>query len=228
MANEIDDTVRVGRARADCADDWTVDLEDVKFGAAALRRVAAVTDDFAAEFSVEAIVDDLLSVHFGKDRSAQAELTPLEALDVAAASFGIQPSELAAVRELPRAVDLFSAIGMRGIVIRAARLGVAAVNPWLVVVEEVYPKRDSSDIVFGALESGLQYSPESDAATELQEDGSSAAGSGGSGGSYDVLVVADPADDPWRTLRLIRSKLHQLYLSVVFTRTPSVRTKVHL
>ena len=214
VANEIDDTVRVGRARADCADDWTVDLEDVKFGAAALRRVAAVTDDFAAEFSVEAILEDLLSVHFGKDRSARAELTPLEALDAAAASFGIQPSELAAVRELPRAVDLFSAIGMQGIVIRAARLGVAAVNPWLVVVEEVYAKRDSSDIVFGALESGLQYSP-----TELQEGGSAAAADSSS--SFDVLVVADPVD-PWHTLRLIKSKLHQLYLSVIFTRTPSV------
>ena len=226
VANEIDDTVRVGRARADCADSWTADLEDVKFGAAALKRVEAISEDFATEFSVEAVVDDLLRRHQRTD--ATIEQTPLQAMDAAAAALGMLPSQLAAVRELPRPVDLLSAIGMDGIVIRVARLAVAAVQPWSVVVEEVYTKQDSSAIVFGALASGVPYSATDDLLDdnggELEQVDAPATSRSANNSTYDVLVVAGEAQgaEPSQALQLIRSKLHQLYLSVIFTRTASV------
>ena len=71
VANDIEDTVRVGKARADCADDWTQDLEDLRFGAAALKRVEkSVTDNFETDFSVAAIVDDLIE----RDADSQTDM----------------------------------------------------------------------------------------------------------------------------------------------------------
>ena len=94
VANEIEDTVRVGKARADCADDWTQDLDDLKFGAAALKRVEHLTDDFETEFSVGAIVDD--AILSSQDKREAEGQTALQAVDAAAAALGMTAADLAA------------------------------------------------------------------------------------------------------------------------------------
>jgi hypothetical protein len=235
VMNAIEDSLRIGQAKAESGpeDEWVANLDSMRFGARALRRVG----DDMEELSVTDLVDDL--VHRlkppGRDPARAAARGDLGGADplskeeeVSAEGFCRWESGLRSVAERP--IDLLSAFGMEGLLVRVVRLDAAAVAPWMLVVQLVSTKRQTSDVTFAALESGLQQFVASDSVigvSRAQSDDDKTANTEASSSVVvdDCVVVADPsasAYDREAALSFLRSKLHSLYLSTVFTRTPSL------
>ena len=238
VMNSIEDSLRIGRAKAESGpeDEWVANLDSMRFGAKALRRVG---DDL--ELSVTDIVDDLVhrlkppeyNYDWKDTRRIREELSlggadPLTEEQAAAAeAFSCWESGLRAMAERP--IDLLSAFGKDGLLVRTMRLDASAVNPWMLVVEIVTTERQTSDVTMAALETGLQQRVELETivgGSQTQKgDGKTSEAESSGLVVEDCVVIADPsaaAHDREATLSFLRSKLHSLYLSVVFTRTPSL------
>ena len=214
--NEIDDSLQLAKAKAACKEEWFADLETLKYGSAALRRAKHVTPDFDVDYSAVAVLDDLRRLFIHEE----------DALALGA-SLDIAPDGTGS--------DLLHSIGIEGILIRCQRPQAAVVNPWMIVVDIVSSRRQSTALAVTALDCGLVQDA-SDCTLGAQEEEDVIV--------EDVLVVCDPRNASPYSL-FSRSKLHSMcvtgilalstfhtnvifvsissrYLSVIFTRTPTV------